>query len=47
MVATGQALGADMPATKAALAGFEEATEKGLGGGDGAQMAVYWAERKK
>ena len=47
MVATGEALGAEMPATKAALAGFEEATKKGLGGGDGAQMAVYWAERKK
>ena len=47
MVATGEALGSDMPATKAALAGFEEATKKGLGGGDGAQMAVYWAERKK
>jgi len=47
MVATGETLGADMPATKAALAGFEEATKKGLGGGDGAQMAVYWAERKK
>ncbi len=47
MVATGEALGAEMPATKAALAGFEEATKKGFGGGDGAQMAVYWAERKK
>jgi 3-hydroxyisobutyrate dehydrogenase len=47
MVATGEALGADMRATKAALAGFEDATAHGIGGGDGAQMAVYWAERKK
>ena len=47
MVATGEALGADMPATKAALAGFEDATEHGLGGGDGSRMTVYWAERKK
>ena len=45
MVATGEALGADMRATKATLAGFEDATQHGIGGGDGAQMAVYWAER--
>ena len=47
MVATGEALGADMRATKAALDGFEDATAHGIGGGDGAQMAVYWAERGK
>jgi 3-hydroxyisobutyrate dehydrogenase len=47
MVATGEALGADMPAAKAALASFEEAVKKGFGGGDGAQMTVFWAERKK
>ena len=47
MVATGEALGADMRATKAALAGFEDATKHGIGGGDGAQMTVYWAQRKK
>jgi 3-hydroxyisobutyrate dehydrogenase len=47
MVATGETLGADMPATKAALSGFEDAVKKGFGGGDGAQMAVFWAERKK
>jgi 3-hydroxyisobutyrate dehydrogenase len=47
MVATGEALGAEMPATKAALSGFEDATKKGFGGGDGAQMTVFWAERKK
>ena len=47
MVATGEALGADMRATKAALGGFEDATAHGIGGGDGAQMTVYWAERKK
>jgi 3-hydroxyisobutyrate dehydrogenase len=47
MVATGEALGADMRATKAALAGFEDATAHGIGGGDGAQMTVYWANRNK
>jgi 3-hydroxyisobutyrate dehydrogenase len=47
MVDTGTAKGADMPATKAALAGFEESNKKGLGGGDGASHAVYWASRGK
>lgn len=47
MVMTGEAAGADMLATKAALAGFEEATKSGIGGGDGAQMTVYWSSRKK
>ena len=47
MVATGEALGADMIATKAALSGFEDATKKGFGGGDGAQMSVFWSGRKK
>jgi 3-hydroxyisobutyrate dehydrogenase len=47
MVETGTAKGADMPATKAALAGFEEANKKGLGGEDGAREAVYWASRGK
>ena len=47
MVETGEAAGADMLATKAALSGFEDATKHGFGGGDGAQMAVYWAGRKK
>jgi 3-hydroxyisobutyrate dehydrogenase len=47
MIATGEAAGADMIATKAALSGFEDATAHGIGGGDGAQMSVYWAERKK
>ena len=47
MVATGESLGTDMIATKAALSGFEDATKKGFGGGDGAQMTVFWAERKK
>jgi 3-hydroxyisobutyrate dehydrogenase len=47
MVATGEALGAAMPATKAALASFEEATKNGIGGGDGAQMTVFWSGRKK
>ena len=47
MVETGSAKGADMPATKAALAAFEEANENGLGGGDGAKQSVYWSSRKK
>jgi 3-hydroxyisobutyrate dehydrogenase len=47
MIATGEALGADMRVTKAALSGFEDATQHGIGGGDGSQMTVYWANRKK
>jgi 3-hydroxyisobutyrate dehydrogenase len=47
MIATGEALGADMVATKAALSGFEDATAHGVGGGDGSRMAVYWSGRKK
>jgi len=47
MVETGESLGADMRATRATLAGFEDATQHGNGGEDGARMAVYWAGRKK
>jgi len=47
MVETGTAKGADMPATKAALASFEEANAKGFGGDDGARQPVYWSSRKK
>jgi 3-hydroxyisobutyrate dehydrogenase len=47
MVETGESKGADMLATKAALAGFEDATKHGFGDGDGSRMAVYWAERNK
>jgi 3-hydroxyisobutyrate dehydrogenase len=47
MVATGEALGADMIATKATLAGFEDATAHGFGGGDGSRMTVYWSGKKK
>ncbi len=47
MVEAGTALGADMIATKAALAGFEDAAEHGQGGGDGASLSVYWSGRKK
>ncbi len=47
MVQTGESLGADMRATKAALTGFEDANQQGNGGEDGARMAVYWAGRKK
>lgn len=46
MVETGETFGADMRATKAALAGFEDATQHGKGGEDGARMAVYWSEKK-
>jgi 3-hydroxyisobutyrate dehydrogenase len=47
MIETGESRGADMLATRAALAGFEDATKHGFGGGDGSRMAVYWANRKK
>jgi 3-hydroxyisobutyrate dehydrogenase len=47
MVAAGEALGADMLATKAALSGFEDAVAHGQGGGDGSQMTAYWSSRKK
>ena len=47
MVETGESKGADMLATRAALAGFEDATKHGFGGGDGSRMSVYWANRKK
>ena len=47
MVDTGAAKGADMPATRAALSAFEEANKRGLGGGDGARQAVYWASRAR
>ena len=45
MIEAGTALGADMIATKAALAGFEDAARHGQGGGDGARLSVYWASR--
>jgi 3-hydroxyisobutyrate dehydrogenase len=47
MVTTGESLGAAMPATKATLASFEEATKNGIGGGDGAQMTVFWSGKKR
>ena len=47
MVKTGESKGADMPATKAALASFEDAVKNGLGGGDGAKQSVFWSQRKK
>jgi len=47
MIETGEGLGAEMFATKAALAGFEDASKSGIGGGDGSQVAVYWSARKK
>jgi 3-hydroxyisobutyrate dehydrogenase len=47
MVATGEAKGADMRATKAALAAFEETNRNGLGGSDGSRQSVYWADRSE
>jgi 3-hydroxyisobutyrate dehydrogenase len=47
MVETGTGMGNDMPATKAVLSAFEDATKHGFGGGDGSRMSVYWAARKK
>ena len=47
MVEAGIAKGADMPATKAALSAFEEAKNKGLGGGDGSRQSVYWSSRAR
>jgi 3-hydroxyisobutyrate dehydrogenase-like beta-hydroxyacid dehydrogenase len=47
MVATGEAKGADMRATKAALAAFEESNRNGLGGSDGSRQSVYWADRSE
>lgn len=47
MAETGESTGADMRATRAALAGFEDAVRAGLGEEDGARVSVYWTERKK
>jgi len=47
MVTAGEAHGAEMLATKAALAGFEEAVRSGEGGSDGAAMTAFWSSRKK
>jgi 3-hydroxyisobutyrate dehydrogenase len=46
MVAAGEALGADMLATKAALSGFEEAVRSGEGASDGAAMTAFWSARR-
>jgi 3-hydroxyisobutyrate dehydrogenase len=47
MVETGAAKGAEMPATRAVLAAFDESNKKGLGSGDGARQSVYWSSRGK
>jgi len=47
MVDTGTAKGADMPATRAALAGLEEANKKGLGSSDASRQTVFWSRRSK
>jgi len=46
MVAAGTAKGAEMPATKAALAAIEEANARGLGASDASRQAVYWSKRR-
>lgn len=45
MVETGTAKGADMPATKAALAALEESNKQSLGASDASRQAVYWSNR--
>jgi 3-hydroxyisobutyrate dehydrogenase len=47
MVATGEALGADMRATKATLSAFEDAVANKQGNEDGSRMTVYWSGKKK
>jgi len=47
MVATGEALGADMRATKATLSGFEDAVTHKQGNEDGSRMTVYWSGKRK
>ena len=47
MVATGEALGADMRATKATLSAFEDAVANKQGNEDGSRMTVYWSAKKK
>jgi 3-hydroxyisobutyrate dehydrogenase len=47
MVDTGTAKGADMPASKAALAALEKANNEGLGAFDASRQTVYWSSRQK
>jgi 3-hydroxyisobutyrate dehydrogenase len=47
MVDAGTAKGAAMPATKAALAAFEESNKQGLGGGDASRQSVVWSSRSQ
>jgi len=47
MVATGEALGADMRVTKATLSGFEDAVAHKQGNEDGSRMTVYWSGKRK
>ena len=45
MLAFASASGVELPAAKAALAGYQEAIAAGRGGKDTAQLAVHWATR--
>ena len=47
MLAAGAAKGTEMPAAKAALSAFEEASKNGLAASDGSGLSVYWASRGK
>ena len=46
MLAEGAAHRVEMPAVAGALAGFEEASRNGLGGGEVCGLSVYWPTRK-
>jgi 3-hydroxyisobutyrate dehydrogenase len=46
MLAEGAAHGVEMPVVAGALAGFEEASRKGLGGGEVCGLSIYWQTRK-
>ncbi|MGC2777623.1 MAG: NAD(P)-dependent oxidoreductase [Bradyrhizobium sp.] len=45
MLSQGEALGIDLPLVETTLRCFEEATRHGLGGGEGAELSRYWANR--
>ena len=46
MLAEGAVHGVEMPVVAGALAGFEEASGNGLGGGEVCGLSVYWPTRK-
>ena len=46
MLAEGEALGIDLPLVATTLRCFDEATQHGLGGGEGAGLSRYWSNRR-